>query len=160
MDSDLQAAVRPGGEYLTVPELARANEASGGYWFSPGTLGWFETLDAELYGGRFLVASEAAYTGRVWRVAYCEASGRIDYLPAPEGSDQASLAFASYKGAQLAAGKLEAGRPPVERLDYDAHLACSRGAEVDSYASWLVAGEPLCHQHAGAAITSGWGGVL
>ncbi len=149
-------AIVPPGAFLTVGELVTANAKAGGYWFSDDTRRWFDPKLQLLYGGCYLVANEKDYDGsRVWRLARADHTGRVDYLPAPEWATYASLAFADYADAQRAALALEAGRPAVDQLDYNAHVLCSDSANTaQHYASWGVSGTPYCHQHAGNILAA------
>lgn len=149
-------AVVPGGAFATVGELVTANHQVGGYWFSDDTKRWFDPKVQLLYGGRYLLANEKDYDGsRIWRLAYADHRGKLDYMPAPEWATYASLTFADHGNAQAAALALEAGRPAVDQLDYNAHLPCDYdSAATVHWASWGVSGTPLCHQHAGNVLAA------
>jgi hypothetical protein len=165
-DDSLARAIVPGGAFLTVEELQAANEAAGRYWFSRATMR-HGSRSMSLYGGRFLLAKERAYDDApVWHVGYALADGTIDYLPAADDEVWASLTLDTERAGQVACRHFEAGRPPIDRLDYDKQVACltylklqeaAEGRPVPScgYASWLVAGFAYCSTHAGSAIRQG-----
>lgn len=149
-----------GGAWLTVQELAAANKAIGKYWFSADTMRWFDPQEQLLFGGRYLVANEKDYDGsRIWRLAYADDQARIEYLPAPEWATYASLTYATYGDAAHAALALEAGKPPLEKLDYGGQVVCGYDLSANPratthYASWLVDGQPYCHQHTGNVLAA------
>lgn len=158
--TDYSQAIVPGGHFLTLDELVAANVAAGKYWFSDATRRHFDPQEQLLYGGRFLVANETDYDGsRVWRLAIADHRGRLDYLPAPEWATYASLAFKDHGNAQHAALALEAGRPPLDLLDYNAQVPCGydlshKPSAPVHWSSYLVGGDPYCHQHAGNVLAA------
>lgn len=98
--------------YSTLAEIKAANHRTGGFWFSPDTMRFFETeLVDVVYGGSWFVYSNTIRysdgTGQTfWKVAHALPNGEVagDSIPLSKDRDE------SREAAEAWALDLEAGR--------------------------------------------------
>ncbi len=166
--TDLADAVVPAAACLDLAEVRDLAESAGSYWFSPNTERHFRTVYIDLvYGGAVWVQGDRSYDGlRIeWTLAHIDSRGHIDYLPGSPSSGRAALHARNQPYAARCALEFEAGRPALQRVDYDAHVECSEwvrqvqhqdGVMRCAYASWLVDEEAYCHSHTGAILADMW----
>lgn len=66
--------------YKTIAEIKAANKASGGYWFSPDTIRFFNSkIESDVMYGHFFITSERFdhNSPRLYSVRYCDKDGDI-----------------------------------------------------------------------------------
>jgi len=75
--------------YRTISDIKRANTTSGGHYFDPDTMSFFDShIEPRVYGGCIFITSEQYRSprgeecdgNRMWSVRYCNKTGAIDTL--------------------------------------------------------------------------------
>lgn len=148
-----------GGAFLTLNEIRRANRVAGGYWFTDGAEAFFESTYIDIvFGGRFFVYSTTFRPSQGdpvtrWHIAFVRATGHVEALP---GSGWPTLNFDTDAAAIHFAQQLEAGRPGIGRLAYDAAIPCrfkGRDAMPCGNATWLQdSRDEYCAAHMGEVL--------